>query len=407
METSQEAAPREREQHLVSRVPGGRRRVLNARLIAGIGIIVVMVTFQIAMASTFHPGFGDFGSFYTAARIAVTGHLADLHNEALQARVEAPWIPAGWHPIYCVRLQAWAAALAPFGLLPFKASFAAWLAVQGLILLAGWIWAARRFGIDAAVLASMFLPALLGIVFGQDPAFWFGFVLLSWILFERGRPFGAGISLGLCIVKPQLIFLVPVALVIQRRWRMLAGFVSGCIAVVGVSILLGPGWQTLPRYAAFLGRVSVAGAMGLRHEREMDVSAILISAGLPIVLRFVLIAAVAGALLAACRRSGWEFGLSAAMLSAFLLAPHTETYDTTCLIVAAWLMVFLGKTRLVRALAAFFLTPIPWLVQLLDQPWTAVPALLLLCLLMAIAWQQLRAGSPARRTELAPDPTFI
>jgi len=405
METFQETAPKEREQHPVSRLPGGRRRVLGARLMAGIGIIVVMVAFQIAMASTFHVGFGDFGSFYTAARIAATGRLADLHSEALQARVEAPYIPAGWHAIYCVRLQAWAAVLLPFGLLPFKASFIAWLAVQGLILIAGWIWAARRFGIDAAVLASMFLPALLGIVFGQDPVFWFGFVLLSWILFERGKPFGAGMSLGLCIVKPQLILLVPVALIIQRRWRMLAGFLSGCAVVVGGSMLLG-GWNTLPRYAAFLGRVSAAGAMGLRHEREMDVSAILISAGFPIVLRFALIAAVAVALLVACRRSGWEFGLSAAMFSAFLVAPHTETYDTTCLMVAAWLMVFLAKTRLVRTLAAFFFTPLPWLLQLLDRPWTGVPALLLLCLLMALAWEQLRAATPAPRREFALNPTL-
>jgi hypothetical protein len=387
----------------VSRLQGGRSRVLRAPLLAGIGIVVVMVAFQIAMASTFHVGFGDFGSFYTAARIAATGRLADFHNEALQASVEAPYIPAGWHAIYCVRLQAWAVALLPFGLLPFKASFVAWLAVQALILIAGWIWAARRFGIDAAVLASMFLPALLGIVFGQDPAFWFGFVLLSWILFERGKPFGAGMSLGLCIVKPQLIFLVPIAMLIQRRWRMLAGFLSGCVVVVGGSMLLG-GWNTLPRYAAFLGRVSTAGALGVRHEREMGVSAILISAGLPLVLRFALMAAAGLALFVASRRSGWETGLAAAMLASFLIAPHTECYDATALMVAAWLMVFLGKTRLARTLAAFFFTPIPWLLQLLDQPWTGVPALLLMCLLSAIAWGQLRAANPAPRLEFTPDP---
>jgi len=368
---------------------------MKTRLIAGIGIIAVMVAFQAAMASTFHLGFGDFGSFYTAARMAATGRLADLHNETAQASVEAPYIPRGWHPIYCVRLQAWAAALLPFGLLPFKASFIAWLVVQGLILIAGWVWAARRFGIDAGVLASMFLPALLGIVFGQDPAFWFGFVLLSWVLHERGKPFGAGLCLGACIVKPQIVFLVPVALIVQRRWRMLAGFVGGCIGVAGASMLLGPGWQTLPRYAAFLGRVSAAGAMGLRHEREMDVSAILISAGLPIVLRFALMALAGFALLLACHRSGWEAGLPAAMLAAFLIAPHTETYDTTCLMVAGWLLVFSGRSWPVRTLAALFFTPIPWLVQLLDAPWTGIPALLLFGMLLALAWERWRADVPA------------
>jgi len=362
---------------------------MNTRLIAGIGLVGVLAAFQILMASTFSLKYGDYAAFYTATRIADEGRLADLHDENLQKQIQAPLTPAGWHPVYFVRLQAWAAVLTPFGLLPFRTSFLLWVIAQALILIGGWIWAARRFGIDAAVLGAMFPPAVLGIAFGQDICFVFGLVLLSWILFERGLGFLAGLLLGLCAMKPHLVFIVPLALLIQQRWHMLAGFVSGAVAMVGGSMLLG-GWQTLPRYAAFLGRVS--DALSRRPEREMNVDAILISGGLPLQLRYALMAAVIAAAVLACRRASWSTGLMAAVLASFLLAPHTGNYDTTLLMVGAWFTAFTGSNIAMRALATAFFTPIPWLIQLLEKPWTGLPALLLFSLLMALAWEPAMAA---------------
>ncbi|MGA3024654.1 MAG: glycosyltransferase family 87 protein [Bryobacteraceae bacterium] len=381
---------------------------MKTRLFAGICIVAVLAVFQVLMASTFSLAYGDFAAFYTGARVAAEGRLADLHDETLQKRMQAPLIPPGWHPVYFVRLQSWAALLLPFGLLPFRTSFLLWVIAQAAILVSGWIWAARRFGIDAAVLAAMFPPAALGIAFGQDVAFVFGLVLLSWVLFERGYGFAAGLFLGMCAVKPQLVFIVPLALIIQQRWRILAGFLCGGTVMAGGSMVLG-GWRALPRYAAFLSRV--AGVLGNRHEGEMNVSAILVNAGLPLSLRFVLMAAVVAAVVLACRRAGWEMGLAAAMLASFLTAPHTGNYDATSLMVGVCLTVFRAATLPVRVLATAFFTPIPWLLQLLDPPWTGVPALLLFCLLMAMAWEGFRrtaaaADSPVRGAVLrAPEPS--
>jgi len=365
---------------------------MRTRLFAGICIVAVLATFQVFMASSFSLASGDYAAFYTGARIAAEGRLADLHNEALQKRIEAPLRPPGAQHVYFVRLQAWAALLLPFGLLPFRTSFLLWVMAQTAILVSGWIWAARRFGIDAAVLAAMFPPAVLGIAFGQDVAFVFGLVLLSWVLFEGGGEFGAGLLLGLCVVKPHLVFLVPLALAIQQRWRILAGFLCGGTLMVGGSMALG-GWQTLPRYAAFLGRIS--DAIAFRPESAMNVEALLISAGLPLALRFVLMAAVLGAVVVACRRASWATGLMAAMLASFLIAPHTGTYDATALLTGAWLTAFSAAKLAVRSLATVFFTPIPWLLQLLGEPWTGLPALVLFCLLFALAWESL----PLRRVE--------
>jgi Glycosyltransferase family 87 len=371
---------------------------MKTRLIAGIAIVLVLTAFQILMASTFSLAYGDYAAFYTAARIAAEGRLPELHSEALQKSIQAPLIPPGWHPVYFVRMQSWAALLFPFGLLPFRTSFLLWVVAQALILVGGWIWAARRFGIDAAVLAAMFPPAVLGIAFGQDVAFVFGLVLLSWVLFERGWGFASGLALGICAVKPHLVFIVPLALIVQQRWRMLVGFACGGTVMLGGSMVLG-GWLALPRYAAFLGRVS--NALSRRPEREMNVDAILLSAGLPGALRYVLMAAVLGAVVVACRRSNWATGLTAAMLGSFLIAPHTGNYDTTVLIVGAWLTAFSTKKLAVRALATVFFTPIPWLVQLLDAPWTGLPALVLFSLLMALAWDRIPLPAPNRNPQRA------
>ncbi len=369
---------------------------MKPRLFAGVCLVVVLAAFQGMLASTFTLAYGDYAAFYTAARIADEGRLPSLHDEALQRRVQAPLIPPGWHPVYFVRMQSWAAVMSPFGLLPFRASFVLWIVVQSLILVGGWIWAARRFGIDAAVLGAMFPPAVLGMAFGQDVAFIFGLVLLSWILFERGWGFAAGLLLGLCAVKPHLVFIVPLAMIIQQRWRMLAGFASGGAVMLGGTMALG-GWQALPRYAAFLGRVS--NALSRRPEREMNVDAILLSGGLPISLRYVLMALAVAAVVVACRRSNWATGLTAAMLASFLLAPHTGNYDTTVLMVGAWLTAFSAKKLAVRALATAFFTPIPWLLQLLDAPWTGLPALLLFSLLMALAMERVSLPVPTQSPE--------
>ncbi|MGA2182179.1 MAG: glycosyltransferase family 87 protein [Bryobacteraceae bacterium] len=356
---------------------------MKTRLFAGICIVVVLASFQVLMASRFTLAFGDFAVFYTGARVAAEGRLPDLHDEALQTRIQAPLIPAGWHPVYFMRLQTWAALLLPFGLLPFRTSFVFWVIAQALILVGGWIWAARRFGIDAAVLAAMFPPAILGIAFGQDAIFVFGLVFLSWVLFERGYGFGAGLFLGLCAVKPHLVFIVPLVLIVQQRWRILWGFLCGGTVMIGGSVVLG-GWQTLPRYAAFVSREAVT----FRPESAMNVGAILLSAGLPLSLRFVLMAVVVAAAILACWRSSWSTGLMAAMLGSFLIAPHTGSYDTAALLVGAWLTAFSAKKLAVRALATAFFTPIPWLLQLFGRPWSGLPALLLFGLLLAMAWER-------------------
>lgn len=63
---------------------------------------------------------------------------------------------------------------------------------------------------------------------------------------ERDRDGWAGICLAVTTIKPQMVFLVLVFLLawalFQRRWRLVAGFAGGMLALAGSSMLLVPTW---------------------------------------------------------------------------------------------------------------------------------------------------------------------
>ena len=75
-----------------------------------------------------------------------------------------------------MRPPFYALFLAPLAWLPFGAAFWAWLGVQVSVLAGTWLWAFRRWGADALILGSMYLPTALGIAHGQDC------VLILWIV---------------------------------------------------------------------------------------------------------------------------------------------------------------------------------------------------------------------------------
>ena len=63
--------------------------------------------------------------------------------------------------------------------------------------------------------------------------------ILAFELAERSRWFAAGATLALMLMKFHLILLWPVALLVQRRWRMLAGFCATAAALVAICMALG------------------------------------------------------------------------------------------------------------------------------------------------------------------------
>jgi hypothetical protein len=156
----------------------------------------------------------DFQYSYGAARLVLEGWTYELYGS---------WLVAGPHHGLPYDRPAVAVLLyVPFALLPPDVAFVCYTALWIVLLLVCWAWGYRKFGSFAVLLGAMFMPATIGLVHAQDCVLYLA--LSIWAYSLRERDFGAGAALGLMVLKFHLVLLWPVALILQRRWKMLAGF---------------------------------------------------------------------------------------------------------------------------------------------------------------------------------------
>jgi hypothetical protein len=340
-------------------------------------IAMVLTGLWVAMAGSFSIEYGDFPAFYTGAELAKEGKFASLHDDAQQAKLQAQQLSVRRSPVYFVRPHVYAALLSPLARLPLRQAFFAWAAVQGVILVLIAAWARGRFGNDALVLLALFPPAILAIGFGQDAVLYLGLAVL----------FAAGVALGCGMLKPHLMLLFPVVMLIQKRWRLLSGFAFGGALMAGLSLALG-GLEGARVYLAFLQKQE--GHLTPNPEHMINVHGLMVGLGLgnP-VIRWILVAAVVGGVVAIARRDEWWQGLVAAQVGSALVAPHVFMYDSTIVALPA-LLVFFQEAgvresgRVTRMAATLFFTPIPYLIQMAGIPWTIAPSLVLSGLLAAL-----------------------
>ncbi|MEI7769116.1 MAG: hypothetical protein WCI67_03955 [Chloroflexales bacterium] len=210
-------------------------------------------------------------------------------------------IPLAWAPPALLSaLVALCAALACRLLAAAMAPQAAW-----------WAW----------LLPLAYLPLIFNLTLVQwAPPLLMG--LVGGLLLERrGRPLRAGLAWLPLIAKAQLvpILAVPlgVTLLIARRWAALGAAVAGWAALLGVSLILRPGWplvwwaQTRPYTGGYSAAVIAAPALGV-----------------PLLLAALGLAALAW------RCGAGDLLLCALIVAASLCTPQRAIYEATALLVA-------------------------------------------------------------------------
>src|SRR5207248_10229866 len=85
--------------------------------------------------------------------------------------------------------------------------------------------------------AVVMLPVFIIFFFGQVSVLIVAVVAGSWWLIRRDQPWVAGLTLSLLILKPQLAFLVPPALLLAGFGRVFVSWLLGT-AVLGAAALL-------------------------------------------------------------------------------------------------------------------------------------------------------------------------
>lgn len=336
----------------------------------------------------------DFLNLYTGASLALEGRFADLHDTSVQLAREQQFYPGREVLVPFVRPSFYAALLSPMALLPYQAAFVAWIAMQTALLIGVWVWVRRRFGPDALVFAALFLPGPLGIGAGQDCALILAILAAAYELSERKKDLASGAMLALMLIKFHLVLLWPLALLLQKRWKMLAGYCAAAALEVAVSVGLG-GITGAKRYLALLQdksleRLSPSPELMVSWQGLMDNLNMSGSWAIGALLASVIVVYV----LAVRTAPLWRmFALTAA--ASLFIAPHVYAYDAALLLVPVMLAIHLSTQKATRVAATFFSMPFTFGFALAGKPYSIVGSLALLGLLLLVAGESMATAEAA------------
>jgi hypothetical protein len=188
----------------------------------------------------------DFRLNYVAAEIGLTHGWSHIYDLDLERQLTATFAPAwvvidSYHNYVTPPPLAW--LVAPFTLLPLQAGFLVWTLLSLAALTAAWWLVCPGKGLARVTLlltALALWPMHYMFWLGQTTALSIALLALVWWFLERERwaPAGAVMALAL-FIKPQLLLLLPVALLVSGRWRpalycALASGILGAISLISL-----------------------------------------------------------------------------------------------------------------------------------------------------------------------------
>jgi hypothetical protein len=195
-------------------------------------------------------------------------------------------------------------------------------------------------------------------------------------------------------MKFHLILLWPVALVVQRRWRMLAGFLTAALIELGVSVAFG-GLRGIQTYAALLRNKSIE-RLSPSPELMVSYQGLADNLGLTATweIAAIVVAIFAIFVLSIRNAPGWRL-FSLAALASILVAPHAYAYDAAVLLLPVLLIIFYSAHPLSRIAATLFSTPITFGLALAGKPYAIASSLATLVLFLIVASETPTSAEPA------------
>ncbi|HSS62429.1 MAG TPA: glycosyltransferase family 87 protein [Candidatus Limnocylindrales bacterium] len=330
----------------------------------------------------------DWPAFATGARLIVSdpGHLYDLD---VQQRVEKDvtggrvLVTLGIRGILPYLAPAWVALLAvPFEAIGTDLGGRLWI-LFGLVCLLGGLYLGLRpphswGGVGRTPTVGLLpafasVPTALVLVNAQIDgivALGLGAAIALW-----SRPYLAGLALTLTLMKPQLVLPLGVAILLGRRWKVVAGWAAGGVILLAPTLVLNPRWVI-----DWLGQTRSTVQTGAR-EVDLPHLTVLLPASLQTAgLALLTVVAIAGVLWLAWRRRTEPTAAAALLIAGGVLAaPHALPAD---LVLVAMAMAVWGRARWFEWLAlsaaalvcALAPVPVPLIVGALVIGWVCLRA---------------------------------
>jgi hypothetical protein len=272
----------------------------------------------------------DFINTWMGGRAALGGGPATLfdlsaYNAALREMLGATYPEHFWVYPPHVLLFMW-----PFGLMPYLPAYIAWCAIGIALYLVACSGAVPRKHL-------LFLAVAPGIAvcifFGQN-GFYTAALLIGGLLNLNRRPVLAGILFGILTVKPQLGLVLPIVLLLERRWiTMAAALATTAVLVAATSMLFGWNvWIEFWQKAVPEQQWLTAHGEGLLFAMMSSVFYGARLMHLPAVLAWTLqgivaVLAIAAAVWTYWRRRDPALSLALLVTATFLVTPYILNYD--------------------------------------------------------------------------------
>jgi len=221
------------------------------------GLILLCVFLAWSARDRILQGNSDFIIYYTGARIVQAGRGGSLYDLELQGTTQRAVLESIGsqfqffdgllpynHPPFEILF------FLPLSGVPYLSAFVIWGAVGiacvgiSLVLLSrdGSGGFASREMRGYLLVGFALLPVWINLIQGQDSAITLLFLTLAFLSFRKSSDVRAGLWLSLLLQRFQFLPLILLLLLFRKRWRALAGFAAGalalllaCVYVVGIS----------------------------------------------------------------------------------------------------------------------------------------------------------------------------
>jgi hypothetical protein len=332
--------------------PGFAIRPVLASVFAGV------IAFAIAEDFVRREQLGiDFHTYLAAAVVGLRDGWGHLYDQPAVASVQRSLDSHVWAQPF-LSTPPVAVLVAPLSSLPYPVAYYLW-AVLTLAAFAGALaWSttyaggARWLAVAAALVPWWVIHAAR---VGQVALLVAASVLIAWRLLREKHDVAAGLALTLLILKPNTAFLVPVALLFLRRWRVLATWLAASAVVALISLVL----VGTPGIGAYGNELVHLPAGALRGASDLTLAtAFKLSPGVAFVLRVAIVAVAVGGMYRYRREPGMAIALGA--VASLLVATYLHASDLCLFLAAGWIVWHERAEPAWRALLAgiwFLATP--------------------------------------------------
>ena len=297
-------------------------------------------------------GYFDFANFYTAGSLVRRGLGTELYNYGAQWKVQQEFsseVKVRRAPMRYIRPPFEALLFSLFAIWPYPRALLLWTGIKLALLFAipfvvvrGRPWKDSFPIWLTPVLVLGTFPGFMDMLLGQDAVLLaFLFAIAFWQL-DTGRDAGAGVTLGLALIKFQLVLPFVLALWIAGRKRVLLGFAPSTFGVVVISAAI-VGMKGLLGYPGYLLALNKSTGVGIFPQLQMTLRGLLTlfvgGATYPGRIHWVLAPVAIGAIVYAgllWRKAGERFlaeGFGLAAVVGIVTSYYAYSYDLMLLIV--------------------------------------------------------------------------